>query len=82
MIAASRPAFRKLSVYSVALFFCSLSVFFLVRSSYVVDYFGLTPSGRDIASASAAVITTYVIIGLFTWDAFSEEEREEGLKEN
>ena len=45
-----------------------------------MDYFGLTPSGRDIASASAAVITTYVIIGLFTWDAFSEEEREEGGK--
>jgi len=75
-LAANEPAFRKLKIYSAALFICSLSVFFLVRSTLVVNYFGLTSNGRDIASASAAVLTTYLIIGLFAKDAFTEKDEE------
>jgi hypothetical protein len=78
VIAASKPAFTKLLNYSLLLFGSSLGVFFLLRLPSVTLYFGWDENSRDIFSAMGAVITTYLVIGLFTRDAFLEEE--EGVK--
>ena len=76
VIAASKPAFTKLLNYSLLLFGTSLGVFFLLRHPSVTLYFGWDANARDMCSAAGAVVTTYIVIGLFTRDAFMEEEEE------
>ena len=39
-------------------------------------YFGLTPNGRDTASAACAVIVSYLIIALFACHAMTEQDEE------
>ncbi len=88
-MATNWATFSKLAVYSVALFASGLGVFFAVQrfgNDILRFAFGLLvgpasafkplgSSALDVAAAAAAVVVTNVVIAVYVWDAWAEEQR-------
>ncbi|XP_041464147.1 vacuolar ATPase assembly integral membrane protein VMA21-like [Lytechinus variegatus] len=71
---------RKLLLYSFLLFTIPIFLYFSIKHTVLEGMFHVAEHSATLYAAFAAIVAVHVILGLFVYSAFKEEEKPKPVK--